>query len=277
VDAADWTERFLTVGRGRIHVRLAVGRSDMPPVVFLHEGLGSVSTWRSFPADVRAACGSPTAVTYSRHGYGRSAAVREPRPADYMHREALDVLPALLGALELDRPLLVGHSDGASIALVHAGAGHPVAGLVLIAPHVFVEDETVEAIAAMRTTYETSDLRGRLARYHDDVDSTFYGWSDVWLSPGFRTWNIEGYLPTITAPALLVQGGADQYGTVAQLDTIAHGTSGAVERVVVAEATHAPHLEVPEPVLAAVAALWRRIVAVADSVARDGRSESRGR
>jgi pimeloyl-ACP methyl ester carboxylesterase len=256
---SDWTDRFVTIGRGPIHVRIAAGRRDAPALVFLHEGLGSAALWRGFPDDVRAACGSPSALVFSRHGYGRSAIVRESRTVDYMHREALDVLPALLAELHIDQPVLIGHSDGGSIALIHAGAGHPVAGLVLLAPHVFVEDETVAGIDAARTTYETTDLRERLARHHDDSDATFRGWNDIWLSPEFRAWNIEGCLAGVGAPALLIQGDADRFGTLAQLDAIERGTSGAVERLVVAGAGHSPHLDDPAQVVAAVAGFWRRI------------------
>ena len=262
---SDWIERFVTVDDGPVQVHVAAGRSDTPALVFLHEGLGSVSLWRDFPDAVRVACGAPTSVVFSRHGYGQSAVVREPRTVDYMHREALDVLPALLEVLGVARPLLVGHSDGASIALIHAGAGHPVAGLVLLAPHVFVEDETIDGIETARTQYETTDLRSRLARHHDDVDATFRGWNDIWLSPEFRAWNIEDDLAAVAAPALLIQGEADQYGTLAQLDSIERRMEGTAERLVVPGAGHAPHLDDPQRVVAAIAAFWRRVTAVSPS------------
>jgi len=209
--------------------------------VFLHEGLGSVELWRTFPDQVRAAAGGPTTLVYSRAGYGRSSPVERPWPVGYMHREALEVLPELLARLGLERPVLIGHSDGASIALLHAGSGHPVAGLVLLAPHVVVEDVSVAGIAAAAAAYRSTGLRERLARYHDDVDGVFWGWNDVWRSAAFRDWNIEPVLAGIDAPVLAVQGDADEYGTLAQLDAIEAGVRGPFERLVVPGAGHVLH------------------------------------
>jgi pimeloyl-ACP methyl ester carboxylesterase len=163
------------------------------------------------------------------------------------------VLPALLHELGLERPVLVGHSDGASIALLHAGAGHEVTGLVLLAPHVFVEECSVSAIAAAREAYVTTDLPERMARHHRDPDATFHGWNDIWLAPEFRSWNIEDRLAAITAPVLLIQGTDDPYGTLAQLDAIERGVGGPVERLVVPGIGHAPHLEAPATTRSAVA------------------------
>jgi pimeloyl-ACP methyl ester carboxylesterase len=236
------TDSFVEAGRGRLHVRVHQGARDAgPPVVFLHEGLGSLELWKGFVDDVRTALGDATTMAYSRYGYGRSAPAAQPRAVTYMHDEALIVLPALLTELGVERPLLVGHSDGASIAIIHAGSGHPVAGLVLIAPHVFVEQVAVDAIEAARIAYHDGGLRARLDRHHDDVDATFRGWNDIWLAPEFRTWNIEACLPAISAPVLVVQGDRDQYGTLAQVDAIEHGVVGQFERLVIAGAGHAPH------------------------------------
>jgi pimeloyl-ACP methyl ester carboxylesterase len=246
----------IDIGRGAIDYRLTpaseagAGRRSL---VFLHEGLGSLELWRGFPDAVRAACGNPATLVYSRHGYGRSAVVPERRPVRYMHDEALDILPALLAAVGIERPILVGHSDGASIALVHAGAGHSVAGLVLLAPHAFVEDRTIAGIAAAKDAYATGDLRERLARYHDDPDATFRGWNDVWLSPAFRSWSIADHLSGVSAPVLLVQGTDDEYGTMAQLDTIESQVRGPVERVELPGGGHAPHLDAPAATIDRVA------------------------
>jgi pimeloyl-ACP methyl ester carboxylesterase len=228
-----------------------------PAMVLLHEGLGSIGLWRDVPAALHRATGRRT-VTYSRAGYGRSGPVPLPRPLTYMHHEADVVLPALLGALGIERPVLIGHSDGASIALLAAGAGLPVIKLVLLAPHVIVEDVSVEAIAAARTAYADTDLRDRLARHHDDVDVAFRGWNDAWLDPAFRDWDITERLPGITAPVLLIQGAEDPYGTTRQLDLIEAGLGGPCERMVLAGVGHAPHIERRDEVLWAIAAFVAR-------------------
>ena len=245
---------FVEVDRGSIECELIEGDPALAPVVFLHEGLGSIDLWRDVPHDVRRALGDRTMLVYARHGHGASAPAEMPRPVTYMHQEADVVLPALLAALGIERPWLVGHSDGASIALLYAGAGRPVAGLVCFAPHVFVEPESIAGIDAARRSFESSDMGERMRKYHDDPDATFRGWNDVWLSADFRHWNIEDRLAAIDAPVLLVQGVDDQYGTFAQLDAIEHGVRGPVEQVRVAGAGHSPHLDAREDVVAAVAA-----------------------
>jgi pimeloyl-ACP methyl ester carboxylesterase len=212
-----------------------------PTLVFLHEGLGSVALWKRFPAEVVAATGC-RALVYSRYGYGKSDRLTAARNVDYMHREALDVLPEVLDRLGIESPILIGHSDGASIALVHAGAGkRPVRGVVAMAPHVFVEDITVKSIAAAKTTFQTTDLPQRLGRYHDDAVSTFQGWNDIWLHPDFLHWNIEEFLPGVKCPLLLIQGEDDHYGTVAQVEAIARQVSGPVETLMLADCAHSPH------------------------------------
>ena len=226
---------------------------DHPAIVLLHEGLGSIGLWRGVPSALHEATGRRT-VTYSRAGYGHSGPVPLPRPLTYMHHEADVVLPVLLDALAIARPVLVGHSDGASIALLAAGAGLAVTALVLLAPHVVVEDVSVDAIAAARTAYTETDLRDRLARHHDDVDVVFRGWNDAWLDPRFREWNITDRLPGVTAPVLVIQGADDPYGTTRQLDLIAAGVRGPLERLVLPGLGHAPHLEAPDVVLPAVVA-----------------------
>lgn len=227
-------------------------RPDRPPLVFLHEGLGSLSAWRDFPARVAATTGC-SALVWSRAGYGRSSPPHGPFHVRYMHDEALTVLPALLDRLAIGRPLLVGHSDGASIALIHAGgSGRAVAGLALLAPHVFVEDLSVRSIAAARDSFAATDLPARLARHHRDPEATFRRWNDIWLHPDFRGWNIEQYLPCIGCPVLALQGRDDEYGTAAQLEAIRAQVPGEVAVRVLADCRHAPHKDQPDATLAAL-------------------------
>jgi pimeloyl-ACP methyl ester carboxylesterase len=229
------------------------GDPARPPIVMLHEGLGSVSLWRTFPQQVNDRTGCTT-LAYSRYGYGRSDVLREKREPDYMHREGEVVLPALLRELGVERPVLFGHSDGASIALIAAGAHPGIArALILEAPHVFVEDLTVRSIAAAKKTFETTDLPERLARHHADAAASFYGWNEIWLDPRFRDWNIEEYAARVRVPALLIQGTRDEFGTAAQLASIAARIPG-TETLLVPNAGHSPHRDAPELVLERIAA-----------------------
>ena len=228
-------------------------------LVFLHEGLGSAALWRDFPAAVAAATGYP-ALVYSRYGYGGSDVFGEPRGVDYMHREALQVLPALREKFDIVDPVLVGHSDGASIALIHAGAGKwPVRALALAAAHVFVEDQSVAGIEAAKVAYETTDLPQKLARHHAAADKTFFGWNDIWLDPAFRRWNIERYLAAIECPTLVIQGEDDEYGTIAQVAAIRDQVSGPVETRVLAACGHSPHRDQPAQTLDAVAGFIKNL------------------
>jgi pimeloyl-ACP methyl ester carboxylesterase len=238
------------LGGGRLEVLDLRGDPARPPLLLLHEGLGSVRLWKDFPAALAAATGARV-VAYSRFGHGDSDPPPRPRTPRFMHEEALDVLPALRRELDLADPVLVGHSDGASIALIHSSE-HPVRAVVAMAPHVFVEEVGLAEIRAARREYERGGLRERMARHHRDPDAAFYGWNDVWLHPDFPRWSIEDVLPAVTCPLLLVQGTEDQYGTLEQLDRIEAAASGPVERVHLA-CRHAPHLEAPEETLAAVA------------------------
>jgi pimeloyl-ACP methyl ester carboxylesterase len=229
-----------------------------PTLVFLHEGLGSVSTWRDFPARLAQATGCG-ALVYSRAGYGGSDPVPLPRPLRFMHDEAR-VLPAVMDAASVREAVLVGHSDGASIALVHAGSAPSarVRGLALQAPHVFCEDVTVRSIQEAARSYREGDLRKALGRHHGaNVDVAFWGWNRAWLDPGFRAWNLEEFLPGIRVPVLLLQGEQDEYGTLRQLDAIEAGCAGPVRRLVLPNCGHAPHREQPELTLAAMAAFVR--------------------
>jgi len=226
------------------------GDPSLPALVLLHEGLGSVGLWRGFPAGLADATGARV-VAFSRFGHGASDPPPRPRTPRFMHEEALEVLPAVLDALQIEDPILVGHSDGASIALIHA-ARHRVRGVVAMAPHVFVEDVALAEIRNARTAFETGGLRERMARHHRDPDAAFYGWNDVWLHPDFPRWNIEDVLGGIDCPLLLIQGTEDQYGTMEQLDRVEAAVAGPVERLHLA-CRHAPHLDAPEETLAATA------------------------
>jgi pimeloyl-ACP methyl ester carboxylesterase len=239
-------------------LRIAGASADAPVLVFLHEGLGSVSMWRDFPHKAAQATGCPV-VAYSRHGYGNSDVFRGARTVRYMHDEALEVLPRVLDELGIQEPVLVGHSDGASIALIHAGAIGKLRGLVALAPHVFVEDLSVNSIAQAKAAFETTDLRERLARHHADPVATFRGWNDIWLHPDFRGWNIEEYLPRITCPVLAVQGFDDEYGTMAQIDAVAKQVSGPVELLRLDRCGHSPHRDQPAAVLEALARFVARL------------------
>ncbi len=245
--------RFVEAGGHRLECRLYLAhQTARPTLVFLHEGLGSVAMWREFPAQVAHTTGCRTLV-YSRYGYGESDVLAAPHGVDYMHREAREALPQLLEALGIQRPVLVGHSDGASIALIHAGSGFHVTGLVAMAPHCFVEDISTRSIAEAKVTAETTDLLAKLGRYHRDAKKTFYGWNDIWLHPDFRDWNIEDLLPSIRCPVLAIQGEDDEYGTLAQIDAIARGaTQTEVELLKLADCRHSPHRDQPERVTAAI-------------------------
>jgi len=245
------------VGRRRLEARRwDVGTdANAPALLLLHEGLGSVDLWRDFPATLAEATGR-AALAWSRAGHGRSASCDLPRPLDYMEREAT-LLPDVLDALGVRRAILIGHSDGGSIAAL-AGCLPEVAGLVLIAPHFFVEDCSVATIAEARRAYETGNLRLRLARHHDHVDAAFRGWSDSWLDPGFRDWDISDCLDRIRCPVLAIQGANDPYGTRAQIDAVTARVADA--RVcLIAGARHAPHLERPDEALRAMSAFVAEI------------------
>ena len=238
-----------------------------PTLVFLHEGLGCVATWRDFPARVAEATGCG-ALVYSRAGYGASDPVALPRPVSFMHREGLDVLPEVLEAAGVRDAILVGHSDGASISLVHAGSGSAprVRGVIVEAPHVFVEEVSVASIARIGEAYRSTELPGKLARYHgDNTECAFRGWNEVWLDPEFRAWNIEEYLPRITVPVLVVQGEDDEYGTLAQVEAIRRQAGGPVETLVLPECGHSPHRDQPERTLEAMARFVRRRLGVVGS------------
>jgi pimeloyl-ACP methyl ester carboxylesterase len=242
--------RDVRVQGRRIETIEIAGDAGRRALVLLHEGLGSVGLWRDFPRALAEATGRRV-IAFSRYGHGRSERPPARRTPTFFHEEARDVLPALLEQVDAPEPILVGHSDGGSIALIHAGE-RPVTGLALLAPHVVVEDITVDAIRETRRQFEAGPLRERMARHHDDPDAAFHGWCDVWLDPAFRTWTLEPDARRVTAPTLLIQGAEDPYGTLDQIDRIESCVRGPVRRLVV-EGGHSPHLEAPEPVLAALA------------------------
>ena len=236
------------------YLDLPAARPRRPELLLLHEGLGSVSMWRDFPERLATATGCRT-VAYSRHGFGRSSPRTRPWTPHFVHEEALDVIPRLREALGISNPVLIGHSTGASIALVHAGAGRwPVAGVIAMAPLTDVEGSNVEAILAARRHYESSDWREKLARHHDDVDAVFYGWNDTWTRPDFRAWNLREDLAGIRAPILAILGKGDEYASPAQVETIRRLARQArsFEFLHLDDCGHAPHRDQPETVLAAV-------------------------
>jgi pimeloyl-ACP methyl ester carboxylesterase len=225
-----------------------------PTLVFLHEGIGSTAMWKRFPADLAAATGCGTLV-YSRHGYGWSSGREAPFAVDYMHREALETLPKLLDKRGIENPVLIGHSDGASIAIIHAGgSGRPVRAIVLEAPHVFVEDLTIASIEQAKAAFHETDLKHKLSRYHQDPETSFFGWNDIWLHPEFRHWNIEEFLPGVICPTLAIQGADDKYGTLAQIEAIERQVAGHFEKHILAACGHSPHHEQPAATLEAMRA-----------------------
>ena len=241
----------VTVAGRRLEVAEWPGDAERRPLVLLHEGLGSVGLWREFPTALTAATGRRV-IAFSRFGHGRSEPPPHPRTPRFFHEEALEVLPDVLAQLDAPEPILVGHSDGASIALIHAGR-HPVTGIALLAPHVIVEDVTVAEIRVARERYADGDLRERMARHHDDVDAAFRGWCDVWLDPAFRDWSLEEDAARVRCPTLLIQGVDDPYGTLEQLDRIQARVRGPVQRLEV-PGGHSPHFDAADEVLAAIAA-----------------------
>ncbi|MEV5375325.1 alpha/beta hydrolase [Streptomyces nondiastaticus] len=241
----------VALSRGPVEYTVLEGSPEAAPLVLLHEGLGCIAMWRRFPARLAAATGRRTLV-FSRHGHGSSGPAPQERTPRSLHEEAHDVLPELLGKLGIQRPVLVGHSEGASIALLHAAA-HPAEAVVAIAPHLFAEERTLRGVAAARAAHDSGPLAKELAFYHQDPHTVFRRWSGLWLSEAFRGWDIEGDLAGATAPVLLVQGDSDPYGTTAHLDAAERGLGGPVQRLELAGCGHTPHLERTDEVIDAVA------------------------
>jgi pimeloyl-ACP methyl ester carboxylesterase len=253
---------FLTIGASDLEYRMIGPASDdAPTIVMLHEGLGSTGLWGDFPDQLQAATGISVFV-YSRAGYGASTPVTLPRPLDYMHNEALDVLPKLLDSIGFRRGLLLGHSDGASIAAIYAGSAgdHRVRGVAMIAPHFVVEDISVTSIEEIKRAYESAGLKTKLQRWHGDVDNAFYGWNGAWLDPKFRDWDISEYLAYIRVPVAILQGVDDEYGTMRQIEIAQEECYCPVDVTMIPGAGHSPHREAPEATLNAISEFAGRIL-----------------
>src|SRR5580700_102690 len=246
----------------RLEYRMIGPRPDAAPtIVMVHEGLGSVAIWGKFPEMLAAATGAGVFV-YSRAGYANSSPGKLPRTVSFMHEEATEVLPRVLAAIGFQRGILLGHSDGASIAAIYAGSvqDHRVRGLVLIAPHFFIEDMGIAEIERANETFNAGTLREKLKRWHADVDCAFRSWSEPWLHPDFRKWDITEALGYIRVPILIVQGADDQYGTLRQVEVANEECFCPVESAVLAAARHSPHRDAPEATLEAVAGFINRLL-----------------
>ena len=253
---------FLDIGDQHLEYRMIGPRPDVAPtIVMLHEGLGCVGLWGDFPDRLQQATGCGVFV-YSRAGYGQSSPVKLPRPFSFMHDEARETLPRLLDQIGFQRGLLLGYSDGGSIAAIYAGSqqDYRVGGLVLMAPHFFTEDHGIESILQARTAYETGDLRQRLARWHADVDNAFKGWCEAWLDPNFRKWDITEFLAYIRVPMLIVQGEDDQFGTVKQIEVAERECYCPVEVALLKGVKHSPQREAPEATLTAITEFVARVL-----------------
>jgi pimeloyl-ACP methyl ester carboxylesterase len=261
---------FLTIGVSDLeYCMVGPPPSDAPTIVMLHEGLGSAGLWGDFPEQLQAATGAGI-FAYSRNGYGASTPAKLPRPIDYMHVEAREVLPKVLDEIGFRRGLLLGHSDGASIAAIYAGSHQDrrVEGIALIAPHFIVEDVSVASIAEIKTAYETTNLKEKLARWHKDVDNAFYGWNDAWLDPAFRNWDISEYLAYIRVPIAILQGADDVYGTRRQIEIAQEECYCPVDVTVIPGAGHQPHREAPGPTLDAITEFAHAVLPVHGSQGR---------
>ncbi|PCH73403.1 MAG: alpha/beta hydrolase [Rhodobacteraceae bacterium] len=238
-----------------------------PTIIMLHEGLGCLALWRDFPQQVAEQTGMGVFV-WSRQGYGQSAPADLPRPVDFMTHEAVDVLPKLLDHIGLRRGILFGHSDGATIAAIHAGsvADMRVRGLILMAPHFFTEPGGLAAIKSARDSFDTGDMQVRMGKYHRDPVATFHGWNDVWLSPGFRDWNVSDVIDYWRVPVLAIQGREDQYGTLAQIEEIEARITAPLDVEVLDNCRHAPHFEQPDRTLKAVVEFAARLERIESQV-----------
>jgi pimeloyl-ACP methyl ester carboxylesterase len=246
-------KNLVTIADGRIEYSFyELNRPAAPTIVMLHEGLGALSLWRDFPRKLSNLINCSVFV-YSRHGYGQSDFINSEFDTQYMHEEALYILPQILDHFEISNPILYGHSDGASIALIHASsADSQVTGLILEAPHVFVEEISLDGLKGAKKAFEQGGLKASLAKHHRKPEMIFRYWNNIWLSPEFLTWNIASCLSNIQCPALLIQGETDAYGTLSQIDTIEKNVSGSCETKILPNIGHSPHRENPELVLRSI-------------------------
>lgn len=238
------TNDYIYINGFKIEIKVISHKSNLEPIIFLHEGLGSIALWKDFPLRVAKATGRDI-ILYSRIGMGKSSAIKENRKLSYMHDEAKIYLPQIIKYLNLPEVILFGHSDGASIALIYAGSGFKVKSLILEAPHVFVEDISINGIKIAKKAWDNNNLKNKLTKYHEDVEGAFNGWCNVWLSKGFKNWNIEDYLKSITVPIQLIQGSNDEYGSLKQLDSIEKNVSGKTYRYEIEDCGHSPHTQYP--------------------------------
>ena len=253
---------FLDLAPQRLEYRMVGPRPDAAPtLILLHEGLGSAGMWGDFPEQLSAATGCGV-FAYSRHGYGQSSPAQLPRTLDFMHVEARLTLPRLLDAIGFRQGILVGHSDGASIAAIYGGSvqDHRVRGLVLMAPHFVVEDVTINSIREIRQAFDTTDTRTRLARWHADAQATVHGWTDVWLKNDFRVWDLTEDLAYIRVPILIIQGEHDHYGTGRQIEIAREECTCPVDVLLMPGVKHVPHREAPAETLAAIANFCARLL-----------------
>jgi len=238
------TNDYIYINGFKIEIKVISHTSNLKPIIFLHEGLGSIALWKDFPLRVAKATGRDI-ILYSRIGMGKSSPIQENRKLSYMHDEAKIYLPQIIKYFNLPEVILFGHSDGASIALIYAGSGFKVKSLILEAPHVFVENISIKGIKIAEKAWNNNNLKDKLSKYHEDVEGAFNGWCNVWLSKDFKNWNIEDYLKSITVPIQLIQGLNDEYGSLKQLDSIEKNVSGKTYRLEIEGCGHSPHSQYP--------------------------------
>ena len=258
---SDGGDGFLVIGDKKLEYQSwGPSPEQAPTLIMLHEGLGCVELWRDFPQKLASETGFGVFV-YSRAGHGKSDSCELPRPVDYMSVEAEQILPQVLDQIGFQRGVLLGHSDGASIASIYTGfrQDHRVRGLILIAPHFFTEDTGLEEIAQIRDEYETTDLRARMGKYHRDPDNAFRGWNDAWLDPEFKEWNIADAIDYFRIPVLAIQGTNDPYGTLAQIEEIEQRIYSPLDTEIIDGCEHAPHIEEPARTLSSIASYLERL------------------